>query len=56
MQKWGENENIKVYCIKNMKNIPLPDEIFLKIFDHLKNFYLAKVAQVSKRLNSEIVI
>ena len=56
MQKWGENENIKVYCTKNMENIPLPDEIFLKIFDHLKNFYLAKVAQVSKRLNSEIVI
>ena len=49
-KKCGENGHIKLNCMKNMENMPLADEMVLKIFSYLNKTDLANVAQVSKRL------
>ena len=47
--KCGENGHTKLGCMVNFENMPLPNEILLKIFGHLNEKDLEKCSQVSER-------
>ena len=38
-KKCGQKGHVKVYCMKNMENMPLSDEIVLKIFTQFYHHY-----------------
>ena len=49
-KKCGQTGHTKLYCMTHMKNLPLPNEIVVKILSYLSIIDLGRCAQVSKRL------
>ena len=48
-QKCGQNGHTKIGCMVNFENLPLPNEILLKIFSYLNEQDLEKCSKVSER-------
>ena len=48
-EKCGQKGHVKVQCMFKMENLPLPDEILLKIFSYLSFKDIGSCSQVCKR-------
>ena len=50
-KKCGQNSHTKIGCMVDYENLPLPNEILLKIFDYLDDEELDKCSKVSVKIN-----